>query len=48
MLDSDSDLGLGDSGATEKFSVEQRAGICREYIVTGWRESLGLSQQVPI
>ena len=35
MLDSDSDLGLGDFGATERDFERSSEDICKEYIVTG-------------
>ena len=36
MLDSDSDLGLGGMGETERAFERRSDNICNEYIVTGW------------
>ena len=40
MLDSDSGLGLGDFGETERVFERSSEDICREYIVTGGRTRL--------
>jgi len=37
MLDSDSDLGLGEMGETEKDFGRSSSDICKEYILTRWR-----------
>jgi len=52
MLDSDSDLGLGEMGETERNLERSSDNICKEYIVTwrgvGWTvprvDDLGLSR----
>ena len=35
MLDSDSGLGLGEMGETERAFERSSDGICKEYILTG-------------
>jgi len=36
MLGSDSDLGLGETGATERAFGRSSEDICKEYIANGW------------